>query len=140
LVVYVDNELVPANVIVILPRARIAGVNRLAAFVTKLATLARDVNRALRFGERRGAVGLFLAVVCGGGPAASVGNIVGEIGIELDRLGSGTRIPNGRIAAAQPDSLISGDVRNIRCYSVAIVLIELTVALRIDTLHVLRVL
>ncbi len=72
LVVNVHRQLVATHVIIVLPCARVARVNRLTTFMMKLAALARDVNRALCFRKRRGAVGLFLAVVSRRGLAASV--------------------------------------------------------------------
>src|SRR5215204_4133970 len=98
--VHVDDELVAAHVIVVLPRARVAHVDRLSALVTKLGPVARDINRTLRFRERCGAVGLFLAVVSRRSTAASIRDTVREIGVELNCFGAATRIPNSRITTA----------------------------------------
>src|SRR6185369_3921075 len=58
---------------------------------------------------------------------------------ELDGLCAAARVPHSWIAAAQFDSLIGSDVRHVRGDTIAIVFVELAVALCVYALDVLRV-
>src|SRR5713101_5673443 len=60
LIVNVDRELVCSYEVIILPGARIAGVDSHAVVMMKLSAVTDDVNGTLHFRERRRPVGLLL--------------------------------------------------------------------------------
>ena len=106
----------------------------------KLSAIADDVNRTLNFGERRGAVCLFLTVISRRSFPTAIRNFVGQIRIQLDALCSRPRIPNGWFAATQPDSVVRCRVGDICRHAVTIIFVELGVTLRVHSFDVLRAL
>src|SRR5450432_306800 len=100
----------------------------------KFPAIARNINRTLDVVKGRGAVGLFLAIVRGGGLAAAVRDVVGQVRVHLQTFAAGSGIPNGWLAAPQTNSVIGCGVDHARRRTVAIALVEFCVALRVKAL------
>src|SRR5439155_1816739 len=73
LLVNIDRQLVCSYEVIILPGARVAGVDSHATVVMKLPVVADNVNGTLHFRERGRAVGLLLTVIRSRGLASAVG-------------------------------------------------------------------
>src|SRR6266498_610905 len=140
LLAQIDCQPVGTDKIVVLPGPRASAIDCNATVAVKLASIADDVNRTLHFGKGRGSVGLLLTVEGGRCLAAAVRDLVSQIRIKLNSLRPGARIPDRGVTATQTNCVIARGIGNVCGNTVAIILIKLGFALRIQPINILRVL
>src|SRR5205085_818146 len=110
-----------------------------ARVVLELRVGRGDEDRTLDVLERRGPVRLLLAVVGRQDFAARVRDFVHRVGVNLRRLQARARVPHDRLAAAQVYHAVARSIRDRGRLPVSILLVELRVAVAVNTLHRVRV-